>query len=184
MRAGFGLIELCIALAITAVLCGLALPSLRNLHARIQADSLRMQLHTALSSARSTAMRRRQPIGACPSSDGVLCDINWARGWLLYPDRVKKPPPIFRPKNVFVAIQRPRSVVRAIASEGRYRTRFRPDGRNGGGNLTIRICIKDRLHSKVIVNVPGRVRSCRSRRPERCELAKEEKDRGCPRSFS
>jgi len=52
--------------------------------------------------------------------------------------------------------------VQARASVGRVRVRYQPDGRSGGNNLTIRVCVGALAGGEVIVNNVGRVRSKRS----------------------
>ncbi|WP_121041680.1 GspH/FimT family pseudopilin [Stenotrophomonas rhizophila] len=82
--AGVTLIQSLIAMAVMAVLTGMALPAIKQTRERLQADSLRMQLASALATARNTAITERRPIAVCPTDDGVTCGRNWSRGWVLY----------------------------------------------------------------------------------------------------
>lgn len=169
-RGGFGLLEMLVAALILATLCSLALPSFRRSLDRLKADSLRMQLVSVLSTARSTAIVRQQRIDACPSSDGMTCGDDWSRGWLLYPGAPpSRPAPPGSPgMETLLVEQRAPSRVRGIHTARRPRIQFRPDGRNAGKNQTIYICLGDYRHSEVVVNVPGRVRSKHVRRPTPC----------------
>ncbi|MBU2047944.1 MAG: prepilin-type cleavage/methylation domain-containing protein, partial [Gammaproteobacteria bacterium] len=54
--AGVTLIQSLIAMAVMAVLTGMALPAIKQTRERLQADSLRMQLASALATARNTAI--------------------------------------------------------------------------------------------------------------------------------
>ncbi|WP_182337634.1 GspH/FimT family pseudopilin [Stenotrophomonas tumulicola] len=165
---GFGLVQLVVATCILAILSALALPSLRGALARTRADSLRMQLQSLLATARSTAITRQQRIEACPSDDGVTCGKDWSRGWLLYPV-----PPGSRadplPTELLLVEQRRPSEVRTVQSTLKPRIQFRADGRGAGTNQTIRVCLDGQLHSKVMVSVPGRIRSERPNRPMPCK---------------
>jgi len=157
-QAGSSLLQMLIALLVLAILAAMAWPSFSALLARMRADTLRSQLVAVLSSARSTAVTRHQHVQACPSSDGSTCGDDWSHGWLLFPA-----PPPSTPAQVpapWLAEQRPRGPLRAAGN--RQRVHFRPDGRTGGNNLSIRICVAGQLHSRVVVSVPGRVRSERS----------------------
>ncbi|WP_256776180.1 MULTISPECIES: GspH/FimT family pseudopilin [unclassified Stenotrophomonas] len=151
---------------IAAVLSAMALPSLQDMLGRIRAEALRGQLVSLLSTARSTAITRRQPIEACPSSDGSSCGSDWSHGWLLYP---ALPPSTLdaAPLPPLLVERRPRAGLQAVSN--RARVQFRADGRTGGNNLSIRVCVKDTLHSKVVVSVPGRIRTQRPRRPTLCQ---------------
>ncbi|HAU79548.1 MAG TPA: hypothetical protein DCW96_02585, partial [Stenotrophomonas sp.] len=82
--AGVTLIQSLIAMAVLAILTGMALPAMQQTRNRLQADSLRMQLASALATARNTAITERRPIAVCPTDDGVTCGRDWARGWMLY----------------------------------------------------------------------------------------------------
>ncbi|WP_312684839.1 GspH/FimT family protein [Stenotrophomonas chelatiphaga] len=166
--SGYGLVELAIALAVVAILAAMALPSFQRTLAELRADSLRLQLHALLSTARSTAITRRQRIEACPSSDGITCGRDWARGWLLYPAPRTPLRPGKAPKKVLLIEQRAPSTVKAPATLWRTRMQFRPDGRNAGVPQTICIYIGKRQHSELRISMPGRVRSRVLRRAQAC----------------
>ncbi len=154
-HAGTSLLQMLVALLLLAILATLAWPSFSDVLDRLRAETLRSQLVALLSTARSTAVTRHQHVQACPSSDGSTCGDDWSHGWLLFP----APPPStpeLRPV-AWLAEQRTPGPVRAIGN--RQRVHFRPDGRTGGNNLSIAICVAGRLHSRVVVSVPGRVRS-------------------------
>lgn len=165
---GYGLVELCMALALVATLAATALPSFQRTLARLRADSLRMQLHAMLSTVRSTAITRRQRIEACPSSDGITCGRDWARGWLVYPAPHTPLRPGKAPKGVLLVEQHAASSVKARTSLWRQRMQFRADGRNAGVPQTICIYIGKQLHSEIVISMPGRVRSRLTRWSEGC----------------
>ena len=166
--AGFSLLELMIALAVASVLAAVALPSLSRFADRLKAETLRLQLHTMFNQTRHTAISRNERTEICPSQDGLRCGVDWSRGWLVYPVRVKQLDRDKPPKYVFLVERRAPSNVHAYVSEGRTHLQIRPDGRNAGSNLTVRICIGKQLHSVIKVSVPGRVRSWKVRHSEYC----------------
>ena len=167
--SGLTLLELMVALTVASILAAVAFPSLTQLSDRLRAEALRLQLHTMFNQTRHTAISRSERTEICPSQDGIRCGIDWSRGWLVYPVRVKRLDRNKPPRNVFLVERRGRSKVTAFITEGRTHLQMRPDGRSAGSNLTVRICIETQLHSVVKVSVPGRVRSWRVRGYERCQ---------------
>lgn len=165
---GWTLLEVAVVLAMVALLCGLALPTLNGMVVRMRADMLRMQMVSAFNMARNTAITRFQPVAVCPSADGRQCGDDWSRGWLIHRDRGPGPPDLqdgdilrFQPGSQARAVQ-------ARASQGRPRLRFQADGRSGGSTLTVDICAGELLHSQVIVNNVGRTRALRVRETVAC----------------
>jgi len=85
---GFTLIELLVTLAVTAVLLGLAAPSMMGLIATRRANALTNDLVTSINLARSEAIKRNDRIVLCKSSDGSACSTtgNWEQGWIMFQD--------------------------------------------------------------------------------------------------
>lgn len=164
-QTGTSLLQLLVAVLVVAILAAIAWPSFNAVLAGLRAETLRGQLVALLATARSTAVTRHQHVEACASSDGTTCGSDWSHGWLLFP----APPPSApaHTPSPWRAERRAPGPVRAMGN--RPRVHFRPDGRTGGHNLSIRICVEGRLHSRVVVSVPGRVRSERSTGPVSCD---------------
>lgn len=57
---------------------------------------------------------------------------------------------------------------RIRSSSGRPQLRYLPNGMSTGSNLTVRICLQERLMTEVIVNNAGRARSRRNGSGETC----------------
>lgn len=57
---------------------------------------------------------------------------------------------------------------RIRSSSGRPQLRYLPNGMSTGSNLTVRICLQERLMTEVIVNNAGRARSRRNGGGENC----------------
>ena len=87
-HSGFTLVELLVALAVLAILTGLAAPSFI---ATVRDNRLVTQTNEfigALHLARSEAVKRNQDVVVCKSSDGSTCNdsLSWADGWLVLAD--------------------------------------------------------------------------------------------------
>jgi type IV fimbrial biogenesis protein FimT len=87
-HSGFTLIELLVALAVLAILTGLAAPSfiatVRDNRLVTQSNEFIGALHLA----RSEAVKRSEEVVVCKSNDGVTCNdaLSWADGWLVLAD--------------------------------------------------------------------------------------------------
>lgn len=85
---GFTLVELMITLAVVAILISLAAPSFQL---AIQNNRLTTQVNnlvTALSLARSEAIKRGATVTVCKSNGGAACTAagNWDQGWVVFTD--------------------------------------------------------------------------------------------------
>lgn len=160
---GFSLVEASAALAVLAVLLALALPGFRGTLERQRAASAMHLVSAQLAQARSTAIMRRSPVTVCPSRGGGRClaEPDWSAGWLLYLDPGRDEQPRSAGDILREVRQPVHGSVRILASTGRLRVRYQPDGRSGGNNLTLRICGLSGLQGEVIVNNVGRVRTRR-----------------------
>lgn len=165
--AGVTLIQSLIAMAVMAVLTGMALPAIKQTRERLQADSLRMQLASALATARNTAITERRPIAVCPTDDGVTCGRNWSRGWVLYAPAT--PSSAEAPSAGHLLVQQhARSRLSAGGSQSKPRIQFRPDGRLNGSNQSVTFCLDGASQGKVVASLAGRIRSERPRGPVAC----------------
>lgn len=81
---GFTLVELLIALAVVAVLVGMAAPSFQDTLADVQLTAEQNRLVKALRQARSEAIKRVGTVTLCKSDDGTACGGSWSDGWLLF----------------------------------------------------------------------------------------------------
>ncbi|MEL7296710.1 MAG: GspH/FimT family pseudopilin [Pseudomonadota bacterium] len=83
---GFTLLELIIALAITAIVSTVGVPAMSDWlgNQRVRAESRLLWQHLGL--ARQTAVLRRQVVVACPTLDGLRCDdaLDWSQGWMMF----------------------------------------------------------------------------------------------------
>ena len=81
---GMHLIEILVITVVLAVLLAAGWPSLRALLLHQRAEATRFSLQTALATARSQAIMRRELIGLCASADGHRCGDDWSQGWIAY----------------------------------------------------------------------------------------------------
>ncbi|NKI34829.1 prepilin-type N-terminal cleavage/methylation domain-containing protein [Wenzhouxiangella sp. XN79A] len=165
----FTLIELMAALALLAILTGLAVPAFTQLTQKQRIDSTANELVAHLNLARLHAVTRREITLMCPSDDRIRCsDGNrWDAGWIVFrdPDRNRR----IDAESDLLRVGNPARGV-TVDSAGRFQVRYRPDGTAGGSNLTLKIC--DRVDPEraraVIVSNPGRPRVAALPRHLRC----------------
>ena len=157
---GFSLVETMVALAVAAVLLGLALPGFRELIQARRSSAASQLLVTELALARNTAIVQRTPVTVCPSRGDGLCsgDTDWSAGWIMYRDPARRAQPRTAADILHVSYQPVHPSVRIQTTAGRLRVRYQPAGFSGGSNLTLRICTGQRLRGEVIVNNAGRPR--------------------------
>ena len=91
LPSGFTLLELLITLAVSAILIGLAMPSMQSLLGDSEMTSTSNEFVYSLQTARSEAIKRAGPVGLCPSTapeaDEPVCDgSDYARGWIVFFD--------------------------------------------------------------------------------------------------
>jgi type IV fimbrial biogenesis protein FimT len=82
-KRGFTLIELMVTLAVLGILLGIAVPSYQTFVMNSRMASQTNDLITALSLARSEAVKRAANVTVCASSDGATCTGGWEAGWIV-----------------------------------------------------------------------------------------------------
>lgn len=155
---GFTLVEMMLAVAVLAILLGLAVPSLRDLQQRNRIAGAANELVAHINLARLHAVTRREITVMCPGTAASGCsgDNRWHRGWVVFrdPDRNGTP-------------ENERDVLRVgprfdglwADSAGRTRIRYQPSGASPGTNQTIKLCDPGSDRSRaVIISNPGRPR--------------------------
>jgi type IV fimbrial biogenesis protein FimT len=137
---GFTLIELMIAVAIVAVLIGIALPSYAGARAAAQTQQLKTALTTALNDARTAAVVHGTDTILCPSLDGETCadSFEWQHGFIAAVDANHNERIDGADRRL---LYRPEvKDVRLLTSSGRKRIQFQPSGSNAGSNATFTFC--------------------------------------------
>ncbi|HEX7803190.1 MAG TPA: Tfp pilus assembly protein FimT/FimU [Pseudoxanthomonas sp.] len=158
---GFSLSEALVAMAISAILVAIGVPSYRSMLENQRASSTMHLLTSYMASARGTAISYRIPTVVCPSNraGGCRMDGDWSQGWLMFFDADGNRQPdaredILRDENAPL-----HPSLRLVSSSGRPQLRYLPDGRSAGSNISVRLCRGNVLLGQVIVNNVGRVRS-------------------------
>ncbi len=163
---GLQLVELMLVVMLLSVLLALAWGPWQRFVARVGADTLRAELSSSLVLARSTAVTQRRRVTVCGSQDGLSCSQEWSHGWLVRTE--DSPWAGAAPGKVVQVHERNPGQIRVQSSRYRPHVRFLPDGRNAGTNQSLLLCVDGREHSRVVINVTGRVRSQRPRSPADC----------------
>jgi type IV fimbrial biogenesis protein FimT len=85
---GFSLTELMVALAVVAILVGIATPTYRQFSGNSRTVATTNSLVGALAVARSEALRRATPVTVCPSTNMQVCTgtTDWSNGWIVFTD--------------------------------------------------------------------------------------------------
>ena len=157
-QRGVTILELMVAVCLSALLLGFAVPSMSDFVANQRITAATNEMVANLQYARMQAVTRRHNVVACPSVDQQRCFGNrWDSGWIVFNDadnnrQVDASEDLLR---VVAADERAQ-----ISSGGRFRVRFQPSGGAYGSNLTLRICANgSEVDGRaVIVSNPGRVR--------------------------
>jgi type IV fimbrial biogenesis protein FimT len=159
-QRGLTLIELLIVLSIAGILAAIGMPALGSMLARAHNESAESALQASLMHAREMAIMRNAHVIVCPSSDGQDCSSgeSWQGGWLVATDADRDNHPDHGSAlAVFNAMP---SGMHILASRGRPRIVFRPDGSAAGTNAQLTVCHTGdrRAGLAVVVSNSGRVR--------------------------
>jgi type IV fimbrial biogenesis protein FimT len=94
-QRGFTIVELMVVILIIAVLAGIAVPTFRQYTRSSRVTATQNDLITALSFARSEALKRSIAVSVCPSADGTSCSgsaaTGWLSGWIAFTDNTGAP---------------------------------------------------------------------------------------------
>lgn len=84
---GFTLIEMMIAIAVTALLLSLAVPAVDLFVSNSRQTGAINDFVASIHMARSTAVTTNSRVTVCPSSTGLDCDAaSWDQGWIVFAD--------------------------------------------------------------------------------------------------
>lgn len=146
---GFGLIELLIILTIIMITLSLSAPNFIGFIERNRAFNTRQSITSGLSLTRSYAIIHQRPTEMCGSSDGLKCDHQWSKGWLVRVIRTQKS---VRSEQ-FAAIDgrlnwgRPDSTIR-----------YMPNGTSPASNSSFLYCTQESGSWRIVLNRQGRAR--------------------------
>lgn len=86
---GFTLVELLITILVASILMATAVPAFNDFIQNNRITAASNELSTALAVARSEAIRRREPVTLCSSTNLTTCSLStsWETGWIVFNDR-------------------------------------------------------------------------------------------------
>ncbi len=159
LQAGVTLIELLIALAVMAVLMGLAAPAFHRLTVHTSLNAAQVDLLQGLRMARLEAVNADTRTVMCPTRDGRHCraGIRWGRGWLIAYDRDHDGAPDGMPIHVHRGLTADAVI---IGSKGRQRIHYHANGSAPGSNVTLTFCSNSTEVGGIglVVSNSGRIR--------------------------
>ena len=161
----FSLYDLLVTLTVFSTVTAIAVPAFQQLTSSQRIASAVNTLITALHLARSEAIKRREEVVLCPSSDGRACrngsagGTAWEDGYLLYIDRDGNHE--FDTDETTVHLFGTSEGLHIRSTARRDHVTYQPNGMASGTNLTFTICDKNGRSAPraVIVSNTGRPRS-------------------------
>jgi type IV fimbrial biogenesis protein FimT len=84
--AGFTLLELMTTLSVVGIVLAVGVPSYLSVVRNNRAATNANELVSALTIARSEAVRRGDRVSLCRSNDGASCGGTWTDGWIVFVD--------------------------------------------------------------------------------------------------
>jgi len=159
---GFTLAELLLAVAVAGVLLALAMPAFAKLIDSTRARGAADRLHTELSLARQEALLRRRQVTLCRTVDHRQCVYSgpWSMGTMSFEDRNRNEQLDADDVLLRVTAAGDYAGLHVVDNGQRRHISFRPDGRSGGTNLTLRLCNRKLEPLRLlIINTGGRVRA-------------------------
>lgn len=165
----FSLHEALMTLAVVGTLTIIAVPSFQQIVSGQRMTGAVNTLVTALSLARSEAIKRNENVVLCPSADERNCqnldasETAWENGYLLYVDRNENDSP--DADETVLRIFGPSKDLRIRSTSGRNHVTYRSNGMASGTNLSFTFCTTNNtsLPRTVIVANSGRVRTSSKR---------------------
>ncbi|TRX54420.1 GspH/FimT family pseudopilin [Thalassomonas sp. M1454] len=161
-HAGFSLIELTVALSVTAILTSIGMPSYNDLIKKQQISADINRWYRAFNLARHTAIINSKIVTLCPSDNGEQCTSNWQDGGLIFVDDNKNHLRDFGEQLIqVIAKSSDEHNITWRAFQNRNYLQFQENGFTWAQNGTLRVCNSDtslKYNRAIIVTRSGRLR--------------------------
>ncbi|MCJ0973726.1 GspH/FimT family pseudopilin [Stutzerimonas marianensis] len=144
----FSLVELLYSLLLLSILLAVATPNLKLLIERNQEGALRDSLIAFLNEARSHAITLRRNVRLCGSSDGLTCDGDWQRYWLM----------ITTDNDQTIQLHHLSDTADLCWRGARDSIEFHPNGTTLLGNGRFSLCRSDGVAWQLVLSRQGRLR--------------------------
>lgn len=162
---GMTLLELLIVVIVSCLILLVAVPSLKDLFATLEAQRVTTTIAQICRQARLAALHRGYPVALCGSSNATVCDGRWVDGVLLFVDnnhnRQKEP---LEEILHFTSMSASPSVVAWSGFGGNNALLVEGFGTPYAGNGSFTYCSEDKepmYRRQVIVSRGGRIRMSR-----------------------
>ncbi len=157
---GFTLIEVVIALCVTSILAGIAVPALQDAAEAGRSGAAKGHLYESWLSAVSHAANTGSEVVLCPGdATGCRASTDWSSGWVTYADiNGNRARDAHEP---ILSLAGPvGGKVHLRSTSGRTRMVFQPNGGNAGSNITWSLCDGRGAEaaSTIVVSNAGRLR--------------------------
>ncbi len=158
---GFTLFELIITLFILSIIITISLPSLSAVMVENRLATHYNHLLTAIALTRSEAIKRRQRVTICQSSDAASCtneSQQWHLGWVIFVDNDEDNN--IDPNESIIQTQQTLPDI-TLSFGARTRIAYHPNGiAVGASNGTFLFCHQTNVETKkgLIVSISGRAR--------------------------
>lgn len=175
--AGFTLLEMLIALAVAAILLGIAAPSIQSVIQNQRLQSTLGPVSLGVFTARSEAAKSGNTITACARASDTQCGTDWNNGLLIFRDGVvvrDEAQAVRDATDEILRIVPPHGhdiALTAVASTDRTAAgaytpayvRFEPDGRANWKNGTVYVCDeRGNTHARAMhITISGDIRPAR-----------------------
>lgn len=147
---GFTLLQALIAMAIAALIAGLAMPAYTHTVSRVRINDAATALAGDLLRASAEALARSSHVSLCPSIDGTSCSggSDWSGGWIGFVDANANH---HRDADESLVASREASQanIRILYSAGRDRITYQPRGDASGTNGTFVLCGRGHANAAV-----------------------------------
>lgn len=161
---GITLVELLATIVVLGVTLAIGTPSYLHWVEQAHATRAANLTHAFLMSARTHAITSGRRVVVCRSNDGHSCTYvgAWSAGSMAFIDHRGNGVREVDEEVLAVLNRSELAPFHVVGPSNRRLIGFKPDGRNAGTNLTLRVCDRRMIPRRlVIVSIPGRVRTSR-----------------------